>query len=75
MARILIVDGDQGVRTVLKAMLKRDGYDVDDLASGKEAIARMKEISCDLVITDLMLGNDGSGYEVLREARKDGMER
>jgi len=70
MSKILIVDDDQGVRTVLKTILRHNGYEVEEVASGDEAIARMKGTNYDLVITDLRLGRGGSGYEVLREARR-----
>jgi len=70
MSKILIVDDDQGVRATLRAILKHNGHEVEEVASGDEAIACMRRASYDLVITDLGLGGSGSGYEVLREARK-----
>jgi DNA-binding NtrC family response regulator len=62
-AKILVADDEQNLRRVLAAMLKRDGHEVVQAASGLEAIDRIADV--DVVITDLrMPGADG--MEVLR---------
>src|ERR1043165_3445257 len=66
-AKILVADDEQNLRRVLVAMLRRDGHEVVQAASGVEAIDRLAEV--DIVITDLrMPGADG--MEVLRTASK-----
>ena len=66
-AKILVADDEQNLRRVLVAMLRRDGHDVVQAASGVEAIERLADV--DVVITDLrMPGADG--MEVLRTATK-----
>src|SRR5512144_1654947 len=66
-AKILVADDEQNLRRVLVAMLKRDGHDVVQAASGLEAIEQLADV--DVVITDLrMPGADG--MEVLRSAAK-----
>jgi DNA-binding NtrC family response regulator len=66
-AKILVADDEQNLRRVLVAMLRRDGHEVVQAASGVEAIDRLSEV--DVVITDLrMPGADG--MEVLRTASK-----
>src|SRR5262245_10824214 len=66
-AKILVADDEQNLRRVLVAMLRRDGHDVVQAASGAEAIGQLAEV--DVVITDLrMPGADG--MEVLRTAAK-----
>jgi two-component system, NtrC family, response regulator AtoC len=66
-AKILVADDEQNLRRVLVAMLRRDGHDVVQAASGVEAIEQLAEV--DVVITDLrMPGADG--MEVLRTASK-----
>ncbi|HEX8112981.1 MAG TPA: response regulator, partial [Kofleriaceae bacterium] len=63
--KILVADDEQNLRRVLVAMLRRDGHDVVQAASGIEAIERLPDV--DVVITDLrMPGADG--MEVLRTA-------
>lgn len=60
MARILIVDDDQGMRDYLEIMLSREGYDVHAVHGGKEALTLCRKYTFDLVITDLkMSGIDG----------------
>jgi two-component system response regulator PilR (NtrC family) len=60
MARILVVDDDQGMRDYLEIMLSREGYDVDTAPGGKEALTLCRKRKFDLVITDLkMSGMDG----------------
>ena len=67
-AKILVADDEQNLRRVLTAMLRREGHDVVQAASGLEAIDRLSEV--DVVITDLrMPGADG--MEVLRTAAKN----
>src|SRR6185436_8125306 len=62
-AKILVADDEVNLRRVLVAMLKRDGHEVVQAASGTEAMDRLGDV--DVVITDLrMPGADG--MEVLR---------
>jgi len=66
-AKILVADDEQNLRRVLAALLRREGHDVVQAASGLEAIDRLADV--DIVITDLrMPGADG--MEVLRSAAK-----
>ena len=67
-AKILVADDEQNLRRVLTALLRRDGHEVVQAASGLEAIDRLSDV--DVVITDLrMPGVDG--MEVLRTANKN----
>jgi two-component system, NtrC family, response regulator AtoC len=64
-AKILVADDEQNLRRVLTALLRREGHDVLQAASGLEAIEHLGQV--DVVITDLrMPGADG--MEVLRTA-------
>jgi DNA-binding NtrC family response regulator len=66
-AKILVAEDEQNLRRVLAAMLRRDGHEVVQAASGLEAIDRIADV--DVVITDLrMPGADG--MEVLRAAAR-----
>src|SRR5450432_1390161 len=66
-AKILVADDEQNLRRVLAALLRREGHEVVQAASGLEAIDRLADV--DVVITDLrMPGADG--MEVLRTASK-----
>ncbi|HEX4453533.1 MAG TPA: sigma-54 dependent transcriptional regulator [Kofleriaceae bacterium] len=66
-AKILVADDEQNLRRVLVALLRREGHDVVQAASGLEAIDQLASV--DVVITDLrMPGADG--MEVLRSAAR-----
>ena len=55
MAKILVVDDDQGMREFLGIMLTREGYKVKTASGGKEALSLCGKRKFDLVITDLKM--------------------
>jgi len=67
-ARILIVDDEQSIQTLLSYPLRKDGYHVTSALDGSEALRRFEEGRFDLVILDLMLPRMG-GVEVCRQLR------
>lgn len=68
MERILVVDDDAAVTSLLKRGLSYEGYQVDTAASGVTGLTVARECSPDLVILDIMMpGIDG--LEVLRRLR------
>ena len=62
---ILIVDDDESFRDVLKCVLKEEGYQLAEAATGKEAIAKIEEIKPDLLLLDLNLP-ELDGWGVIR---------
>ncbi|HZU59576.1 MAG TPA: response regulator, partial [Solirubrobacteraceae bacterium] len=54
-ARILLVDDEQSIQTLLSYPLRRDGYEVVQATDGREALERFDEQPFDLVVLDLML--------------------
>jgi DNA-binding response OmpR family regulator len=67
-ARILLVDDEQAVQTLLTYPLRRDGYEVIAAHDGQEALRRFAEQRFDLVVLDLMLPKL-DGVEVCRRMR------
>ncbi len=67
-AKILVADDEQNLRRVLVALLRREGHDVVQAASGLEAIERLAVGVVDLVVLDLNMP-DLHGLEVLRFVR------
>ena len=63
-SRILVVDDEPSIRTVLKAHLSRDGYDVAIASDGAEAVSALTANPFDLVISDLKMPGM-SGLELL----------
>jgi DNA-binding response OmpR family regulator len=68
-ARILLVDDEQSVQTLLSYPLRRDGYEVTSALDGREALDRFTEDRYDLVVLDLMLPKL-DGVEVCRRMRR-----
>jgi len=66
--RILLVEDDQALASLLAEYLGNHGYIVDLLYTGSEVIRRVLETGPDLVILDLMLP-DTSGLDVCKELR------
>ncbi|MDP3097115.1 MAG: sigma-54 dependent transcriptional regulator [Syntrophales bacterium] len=61
-AKILVVDDELNMRLVLKAMLKKEGYEVATAADGQEALQILKEEKIAVVATDLKMPRlDGMG--------------
>jgi DNA-binding response OmpR family regulator len=66
--RILLVDDEQAVQTLLTYPLRKDGYDVVPAANGQEALERFRDGDFDLVVLDVMLPHV-DGFEVCRALR------
>lgn len=69
MAKILVVDDDQGMREFLEILLAREGYDVALASGGKEAIGLCRKHKFDLAITDLKMPKV-DGIDVLKSIRE-----
>jgi two-component system, OmpR family, response regulator len=67
-ARILLVDDEQAIQTLLAYPLRRDGYEVVAATDGRQALDRFAEQRFDLVVLDVMLPHM-SGIEVCRRLR------
>ena len=68
MTRILIVEDEPSLSEPLSFLLRREGYDTEIAADGREALAAFDREAADLVLLDLMLPGL-SGTEVCRELR------
>jgi DNA-binding NtrC family response regulator len=68
LARILIIDDDNDVRDVLRQMLEREGYEVDEACNGDDGVKIFSEQRQDLVITDILMPGMG-GVQTIMELR------
>ena len=66
--RILLLDDDARVRQLFQDCLTWLGHEVDAVASGPEALARLQARCYDLLLTDLTMAGM-SGLEVAETAR------
>lgn len=67
--RILIVEDEAPVVTLLRYNLEREGYEVDAAGDGEEALVAVDENPPDLILLDWMLP-EVSGIEVARRLRR-----
>jgi DNA-binding response OmpR family regulator len=67
-ARILLVDDERSVQTLLAYPLLKDGYEVVSAHDGREALERFAQQRFDLVVLDIMLPKL-DGIEVCRRLR------
>lgn len=68
MKRILVIDDDMDMCSLLSKFLQRKGFETDVAHSGSKGIAKVKEQHFDVVLCDFRLG-DKEGREVLEEIK------
>ena len=68
MQRILVIDDDPAVTSLLKRGLSYEGFVVETAKSGTEGLTIARERPSDLVILDVMMPGL-SGYDVLQRIR------
>ena len=67
--RILVVDDEQSVRTVLSQVLQEDGYSVSEAVNAEEALVFMDKAPFSLVITDIVMPGM-TGIELLEKIKQ-----
>jgi two-component system response regulator PilR (NtrC family) len=67
--RILIVDDEEALRTVLSSELVSEGYDVRSAGDGDEAIDTLEQEKFDLVLLDIKMPRV-SGFDVLKHVKE-----
>ena len=68
MQTVLIVDDEPNIIELARLYLERDGYNVEGVTSGQDALLKYKSLNPDIIILDLMLP-DIDGFEVCRQIR------
>ena len=68
MARILVIDDDDQIRTALEHVLQLEGHEVISAANGREGIKVFEERGADLIITDIIMP-DKEGLETIMELK------
>ena len=67
--RILVVDDEEGVRTMLEFALRSEGYQTEGAADGEEAIQKISTQNFNVVVTDIRMPLK-DGIEVLETTKK-----
>ena len=70
MARILIIDDDENVRSMLMRVLSANGHEVITAINGRNIISRVEEFVPQLVITDIIMP-EADGLETIRDLRNN----
>jgi CheY-like chemotaxis protein len=70
MRTLLIVDDEQGVRSLVRMTLESESYEILEAQEGSEALSMIKKHHPDLVLLDVMLP-DSSGFDVCRTIKND----
>jgi len=73
MAKIILVDDDRSFLRVYSRILQRQGYDVEAIDNGKEALEAIKNRYFDLVISDVVMPGMG-GIELLKALKNLGID-
>jgi DNA-binding NtrC family response regulator len=68
-SRLLVVEDDSAVRSTIVTFLEMEGYQVDAVASTREAIDRLRGDAYPIVISDIYI-DERTGIDVLKAARE-----
>lgn len=69
MEKILIVDDEEKIRSIIKKYAEFEGYKTEEAADGMEAIAKCRKNNYDLIIIDIMMP-ELDGFSAVKEIRK-----
>ncbi|MFC2097019.1 response regulator transcription factor [Bacteroidota bacterium] len=70
-AKILLVDDDRDLIESTKVILESQDYSVETAFNGAEGIEKFKSCNPDLIILDVMMESDLSGYNALHKFKKE----
>jgi CheY-like chemotaxis protein len=68
--RVLVVDDEAAILLTLRAILERNGFQVETAASALEAAEKLTLTVYDLVVTDMRMENPEAGYAVIAAAQR-----
>ncbi|TRD15396.1 response regulator transcription factor [Palleronia caenipelagi] len=66
--KILLVEDEDNIALALEFLIRRQGFDLDRVATGTDAVTALERDCPDLVLLDVMLPGV-SGYEILQMIR------
>jgi CheY-like chemotaxis protein len=67
---ILVIDDDENIRLLLRAILEPEGYRVLEASDGDKGVKEYQKNPADLVITDLIMPGK-EGIETIRDLRRE----
>ena len=70
LAHVLVVDDDDGIRSLVRQYLTENNFIVTTAASAEDAIEKINVIKFDLIVLDVMMPGK-SGFEFIKEQKKN----
>jgi len=70
--RILIVDDDEAIRTMLADIFREEGYEVQTAIHGRQALDSLRQSTFDLLLTDMSMPVM-DGWQLARELKEQGV--
>ncbi len=67
--KILIIDDEKGIRSIIREYCENSHYEVDEASSGKEALEKIMNNDYDLMVLDIMMP-EMDGFTMLKECPK-----
>jgi len=67
---ILVIDDDEAMRSTVRKILEREGYEVREARDGQEGLRLFRERPADVVVTDLIMPGK-EGMETIVELREE----
>ena len=72
--RVLVVDDIEANRSLVTALLTRDGYEIEAVADGRAALESVRRNPPDLILLDVMMPGP-NGFEICRALKTDALTR
>lgn len=69
--RVLVIDDDDAARRMMRRVLQRLGYEVEDRPDGRAGLEQARESLPDGILLDLRMPGELSGFAVASELRAD----
>ncbi|MFQ6136112.1 MAG: PleD family two-component system response regulator [Candidatus Hydrothermarchaeales archaeon] len=70
MKKIMVVDDEEVMRSLMEKMLKGKGYEVVEASSGEECLEKLEEEKPDLILLDIMMPGM-NGWEIGKIIKED----
>ena len=70
MTRVLIIDDDPDVRTVMNIVMKKQGYEVETASGREEALQKLRSFQPTIALLDVLLSG-ADGREICRTIKND----
>ena len=68
--KVLVVDGEEVIRKLLRIHLAKLGYEVEEAADGAEALEQLGNEYFDFLILDILIPNE-DGWQILKEVKSN----